>query len=559
MSRKQSRPRLSVTALENRTVPTLWGQLADLGAIDWNNLPVFEQVPDHLTGSIAFDQGVVTATGTGLDDVITVDLDIPVLTTFAFQYPGGDIGGLFDRIKVFIADPAGNVRTNTAGEPLSMTFRQEDVFRVDVRANGGDDRVFNRTGKTMDAEGGVGNDTIQGGGGLDFLNGDDDSDSLLGGNGTDVLSGDLGADVLRGEAGNDLLDGRQGNDFLDGGSGDDNLNGGLDRDLLTGGTGDDELNGGDGFSAGDGNDTLLGDAGNDLLRGEGGDDILFGGDGNDRLYGGDGNDSLSGENGNDGLFGGAGKDTLRGGAGSDRFLRWTRSGNSTTLKDKATSESLTTFKGTTTQQVAKNNGINLRYAPSEWTFAEIEAVDAGLGWLHAEVGNSRMLKRKDGKDMTFAKWGPYIPYNTTDGVNDAAETQANIAGAGFIGFNHNNGTISFVRVSATNPDSAIRLVVHELAHNWDGENAKWTEWLGLSGWVKTTTPGTGQTLSRDGEWVYDSTAAFARDYGKTNPYEDFSTAFEALYQLKTGTLPAADLVALTPKLNFLGLFISSLG
>ena len=63
-------------------------------------------------------------------------------------------------------------------------------------------------------------------------------------------------------------------------------------------------------------------------------------------------------------------------------------------------------------------------------------------------------------------------------------------------------------------------------------------------------------LSTDGKWVYDPAAEFARDYGKTNPYEDFATAFEAYFQLKTGTLPDFD--GLIPKLNFIGLFVESL-
>lgn len=532
MSRKQNRTRLSVQSLENRTVPTLWTNIV---AIDWNNLPVFELVPEHQTGSIAFENGVFTATGTGLDDVIKVTLEQPVLTQYAFGYPI-DVGGfLNDRVQVSIQDTAGNVRTDYSGRPLELSFPANEVVHVSVRARGGNDLVINRTATKTDPEGGDGNDTLVGGSGIDSLSGNAGNDLLLGGLGADLLVGGTGDNILRGEAGDDVLEGGATNDVLFGGDGDDSV------------------------LAGAGTDTLFGEAGDDELRGEDGNDIIFGGDGNDVLYGSFGNDSLNGDNGNDGLFGGVGKDTLRGGAGSDRFLRWTKTGNSVTLKDKAGSESLTTFKNTTTQQTATVNGTKLRYAPGEWTMSQIEAIDAGLGWLHAEVGNTRMLKRKDGSDMTFQKWGPYVPYNATDGVNDVADAQANAAGGGFTGFNRNNGTVAVVRLDTTNPDSTIRLVVHELAHNWDNENSKWSNWLALSGWVKTRTAGPGQTLSRDGNWVHNDTAVFARDYGRTNPMEDFATAFEALYQLKTGTLSVTQQTLLADKLNFLGLFITSLG
>ena len=33
------------------------------------------------------------------------------------------------------------------------------------------------------------------------------------------------------------------------------------------------------------------------------------------------------------------------------------------------------------------------------------------------------------------------------------------------------------------------------------------------------------TLSDDGDWYYEDDATFARDYGRTNPMEDFATYF----------------------------------
>jgi Ca2+-binding RTX toxin-like protein len=74
----------------------------------------------------------------------------------------------------------------------------------------------------------------------------------------------------------------------------------------------------------DGNDQVTATAGlAAMLRltvnADGGEDTLKGGDGPDTLLGGDGNDTVRGNDGNDLLFGGPGTDFLNGGAGADQF------------------------------------------------------------------------------------------------------------------------------------------------------------------------------------------------------------------------------------------------
>ncbi|GAA0440037.1 hypothetical protein Aca07nite_48140 [Actinoplanes capillaceus] len=99
------------------------------------------------------------------------------------------------------------------------------------------DRVYNRTGVFMAADGGSGNDVLSGG---------SDSDRLIGGTGNDRLSGNGGNDAIDGETGDDHLFGGAGKDWLHGGHGDDRIYGGSGADTLTGGAGRDELVGGPG-------------------------------------------------------------------------------------------------------------------------------------------------------------------------------------------------------------------------------------------------------------------------------------------------------------------------
>jgi Ca2+-binding RTX toxin-like protein len=501
--------------------------------------------------SITLDGGIISVQGTEDADVIRIDHP-PIIITL-----GGAMTWWSD-VRVTVTDAAGNLRYDDAGQPLLRYFAGNDVEAVIVNALGGNDRVENITARSMIAYGGFGNDTVQGGTAQDYLYGNEGNDSLMGWEGNDILDGGEDADILLGEDGDDLMEGTSGDDSLLGGAGNDILRGGGDKDTLGGGLGDDELVGGDGFSDMDGDDLLAGGDGNDRLHGDAGNDVLFGGDGNDGLYGGDGNDVVFGNNGNDGVYGGAGRDTLFGGAGTDRFLKLGRAGTSTNIRDWRFGETVTLFKDTTRTTTVGRPGPDLRYAPGQWADAEVAAVDAGLGWLQELTGNTRLLRTRSGGGLTFIRLGTYIPYNTADGVNDAAEEAANNSAPTFAGFNFGGGTIGYVNIATANLDQAREAVIHEVAHNWDNENPRWTRWLATSGWVQKSKPGPGQVRSEDGKWVYSENAVFASDYGKTNPMEDFATAFEALYRRKTGTLPPDQESALRIKLNFIEAFVRTL-
>ena len=63
-------------------------------------------------------------------------------------------------------------------------------------------------------------------------------------------------------------------------------------------------------------------------------------------------------------------------------------------------------------------------------------------------------------------------------------------------------------------------MIHELAHNWDkiDETPGIKAFFDMSVWCM-----------RRNEWTYHPDADFARDYGKTNPCEDFATSLEVYF------------------------------
>jgi Ca2+-binding RTX toxin-like protein len=131
------------------------------------------------------------------------------------------------------------------------------------------DKVYNKTGVLMVAEGGSGNDTLSGG---------SHRDRLFGGSGNDKLYGGAGIDAIDGESGNDYIVGGRGNDWLDGDVGADTIRGGYGNDAIAGGPGA---------------DTLIGQAGNDKISGGPGNDVITGGPGKDQLSGGAGKDKIT--------------------------------------------------------------------------------------------------------------------------------------------------------------------------------------------------------------------------------------------------------------------------
>ena len=370
---------------------------------------------------------------------------------------------------------------------------------------------------------------IDGGKGNDLLIGSKGNDVLLGGNGDDIIIGMEGNDWILGQDGDDVLAGSSGNDVVIGGSGNDEVGGHEGNDQLFGGSGDDNLYGADG------DDKLFGGSGNDSLEGNAGSDNLFGGSGDDNLYGGTGTDKLFGQAGDDGLFGGGGTDTLNGGSDQDRFL--TQTGD--VITDKAAEDAEIYFVDKANWSV-DYNGSTINYSSGSWTDSEVELIDEALAVLHHTTGDTTFLKRKDGDEMTYQRVG-------TSNTN-------------FTAWNGGD-THTFADGTFTSSKAWIhQTVFHEIGHNWDSENDKWTDWKALSAWTQDDKSDDANfTAGGNGGWFYKTDTGFVRSYAKTNPKEDFACSFSAYFMDKMGKtyLDGGTGSAAADKLDFMDDFVTS--
>ena len=493
--------------------------------------PTFEALADRIVPTVALVNG----------DIVITGRDTPVLAPFAKV---GGVGSVFDDADVATVDPVYKV-VKFGREPFVFIRSVLTAYRVvdngtttDIPAGqvtggnvvfnglGGNDRFTNNTGLGAVADGGPGSDALVGGAG---------SDALVGGAGNDTLRGGDGHDSMDGQAGNDYLVGGAGNDGMNGGDGDDIVLGDGGNDIVTAGAGNDYVVGGDGddiLSGDGGDDTLDGWTGNDRLDGGDGADTLWGRSGDDTLYGGRGVDRLSGGDGNDGLFAGVGdgKETLEGGAGADRFLipANTSGTQEDTISDKTSADAKVVFRDSpalTGKKFTGQSGTH-SFQAGFWDNGQVERVDVALANLHRHVGNTKLLKTAGGSEMSFLAVGP--------------QTSSGFQAGGW-----NEGTrIAFVDLPNISTTYLQRTVYHEFGHNWDStsENSHASAFRAVSGWVEwpggpffpNTPPASFGLTASSGvgdRWYYLTSAAgtFARNYGKTNPFEDMATTWEAYF------------------------------
>ena len=382
----------------------------------------------------------------------------------------------FEHIQVEVKEGSKTVKT--------ASYLRFFVKELDIHGHGGNDTIRNKTNLPSTIHGGRGDDTI------------------VGGYSSDTIYGDKGVDYLYGLTGDDTLDGGRKGDWVFGGPGDDKLEGGR------------------------GDDRLFGLDGNDKLKGGKGDDWLYGGSNDDTLYGGRGDDRLFGESGNDGLFGGKGQDDLWGGMDADRFLTQLEVIDGVfvddTVHDRAGEDARIGFVDDT--DGATRSGDN--YTPGAWADEEIIKVDQALAVLHEATGNTELLETSSDQVLLFVRVG------SCGGCDTPA---------------WNNGSMIFYADGTFDSDDAWvhQTVWHEIGHNWDDENPEWEDFLSMSGWKQSLTEvdkfsGRFQE-SKDKEWYYDPRGeSFVRDYGATNPREDFATSFAAYFSAVAGETYAGE-------------------
>jgi hypothetical protein len=152
---------------------------------------------------------------------------------------------------------------------------------------------------------------------------------------------------------------------------------------------------------------------------------------------------------------------------------------------------------------------------------------------------------------------------TMHGTNLSSPPGSN---AFFTGYNDGT-TMGILENGSFDDNQMLQLVFHEIGHGWGGANTDWAGWQALSGWT-TQAPSPGQqanyTQSPDADvnrW-YLSSSNFARNYGRTNPAEDFATSFALYFMDEVGEdyagNGAVNAVDIPTKIAFLDAFFASI-
>ena len=463
------------------------------------------------------------------------------------------------------------IRGNSGNDVINGGLGNDQIFAGagtnTIRAGSGNDQVIGGSGMdTVFGEAGI--DRIFSLGGDDFIDGGAENDTLVGGQGNDTHVGGNGDDRIRTGSGNDEADGGLGNDIISGSQGNNTLNGGSGQDTILAGSGNDTVNGGGGndllygqggddtIDGGNDSDLIVGFSGNDTLRGGGGNDRLFGGDGDDFLEGGSGNDRIVGNNGNDQLFGAAGNDVLIAGNGLDGL---SGGSGSDQLTGGANADRFLNLSGDTNVDLnAADAQIIFRNSTSAWAQRELEIVDEGLRRLHIRTGGTRVFKGsldpstmvlfKEARGASSREFGRNALQNSF-----SFDTNGTILSETFT---RRIEIADFDENDEAEIDIAIAATIHEISHSWDsareineafaGQGFIWTRFLIASGWrtspaggfvrgsVTTSEPfdlvfnaGSQSFTQVTDTWYYRSGTNFARDYGSSNPKEDWATAWEA--------------------------------
>jgi hypothetical protein len=285
-------------------------------------------------------------------------------------------------------------------------------------------------------------------------------------------------------------------------------------------------------------------AGNAVLFGGAGDNLLVGGPGHDELFAGSGHNTLVAGSGQNALCDGPGQNTLIGGTGADRFLI-AHPRNDLILNQTAADARINFVGVVGVEDFAPDQIIGTH---ASWSQADIQAVDFALGEIEQRVGNTRLLKMPDGSQLTFRRQGHASDPNSL-----------------LLGWNTLDGNITLLDFAFEDTAWLHRSVYHEISHNWEdrSDNKYWNTFTGLSGWYSGAhPPRTGfalytQAPETDPDWWFKKGSAFTRDYGRTNPWEDWAVSVEAYFsQVYTHEMDAGANLA-PAKVNMVNQFLTS--
>ena len=172
-----------------------------------------------------------------------------------------------------------------------------------------------------------------------------------------------------------------------------------------------------------------------------------------------------------------------------------------------------------------------------WTDIEIGVVGEAFTLLHDVTGNNVLLQDTfTTDDLTFHK---YASLGGAAGVNWEYSSWTSFGGVVEYSYSREIHIADWDETSQWYNDQFRSVVIHEIGHNWESSvelsavdpalSDAFDGFMTLSGWTDVNPHSSGYSQSHDGQWWYANSAAFASDYGRSNPFEDFSTIWQVYF------------------------------
>ncbi|MDR2117193.1 MAG: fibronectin type III domain-containing protein [Planctomycetaceae bacterium] len=224
---------------------------------------------------------------------------------------------------------------------------------------------------------------------------------------------------------------------------------------------------------------------------------INGGNGNDDLTGGSGSNIFNGGNGNDLIIGGTGTNIFHNtGTGSSVFL-WRSKSNGDSWASGSSIASTASGKDDANLVFVNTSTIN-SYHYQAWTDTHLFNVVDTIRYTYNLLGNYKYFctASQNKTEMLL------VPAGDLGGPS---------SGGIYTGMNYGAGNAIILDNRYTADRS---LVVHEFAHNW--HHSSYYQQLASISWNGNSK----KSGSKTGD--------FARDYGATNPLEDWTTTFEVV-------------------------------